>query len=130
MNREDIIKIIEAHTKGNYLMGSMSKQKIADEILNASQQSTISDEEIENWVCEQFNITGLDYDENVKTQYGYLPEHFKDFARWMRDKLQPIEPINKGLNKDIEKPKRCNKSIGVCLCEPYGSKKNKCQYYW
>ena len=56
----------------------------------ASQQkgkglSDVKYEDIQDWICEKFKITGLDFDEDVKTQYGYLPEIFRDFAKWYRD---------------------------------------------
>jgi len=97
MSREDIIKIIEAHTKGNYLMGSMSKQKIADEILNSSQQSTISDEEIKT-ILIQFMDSIRDYTHESGNQLHYDQRESKEFVDiFMRHKLQPSEPINKGL---------------------------------
>lgn len=42
-----------------------------------------TDEEITDWVCDEFKIDGLNFDEDVETQYGYLPEYFKSFAKWI-----------------------------------------------
>ena len=57
-----------------------------------TQPVSVSEEEITSWVCKEFNITGLDFDEDVKTQYGYLPEYFNSFYKWLLSKLSTTQP--------------------------------------
>ena len=55
--------------------------------LKATKSELPTDEEIGEWVCKEFKVDGLDADEDVRTQYGYLPAYFKSFAVWMRSKF-------------------------------------------
>ena len=56
-------------------------------IQSLPQSELPTDEEIGEWVCKEFKVDGLDADEDVRTQYGYLPAYFKSFAVWMRSKF-------------------------------------------
>ena len=49
MSKEEIERIVEKHLEGNYLMGSMSKKLMIDELNEYANQQP----EVE-WVCSQF----------------------------------------------------------------------------
>jgi hypothetical protein len=59
--------------------------RLTNELLNlfSVSGSLPTDVEITDWVCNKFKIDGLDFDEDVNTQNGYLPEYFKSFAKWI-----------------------------------------------
>ena len=78
--KKKILEILEEGKKYGY-----NNEAIANELFNLHivSVSLPTDEEITDWVCNEFKIDGLDFDENVNTQNGYLPEHFKSFAKWI-----------------------------------------------
>ena len=76
----------------------------ANNLLKATKSELPTDEEIGEWVCKEFKVDGLDADEDVRTQYGYLPAYFKSFAVWMRSKFPQSElPTHEEIVKEASK---------------------------
>jgi len=93
----------------------------ANNLLKATKSELPTDEEIGEWVCKEFKVDGLDADEDVRTQYSYLPAYFKSFAVWMRSKFPQSElpsikemmhKIKMDMCNDIMKPQSDGQRYG------------------